>query len=317
MKWPMLRSRWLRPLAQALSLALCMGTAQAGLFEDDEARKAILDLRQRVESVRLNVEQVRQTVEQVRQSVEQVRQSVDQLRQNIDGVQRNVDTVSQNLEQVRQTAQTDRSEVQQYGVRASEEVSVLRRSLLELQNQLGQVREEAAALRGANEQLSRDLSESQRRQKDVAQALDERFRALEPVKVLVDGVEFMAEPGEKKAFDAALALFRKADFAGAQTAFVDFLNRYSQSGYGPSALFWLGNAQYATRDYKEAIINFRALISKAPDHVRTPEAVLSVANCQVELKDVRGARKTLEDLIKAYPQSEAAVTAKDRLARLK
>ena len=127
----------------------------------------------------------------------------------------------------------------------------------------------------------------------------------------------MAEPSEKKAFEAALALFRKADFAGAQTAFVDFLNRYSQSGYGPSALFWLGNAQYATRDYKEAIINFRALISKAPDHLRTPEAVLSVANCQVELKDVRGARKTLEDLIKAYPQSEAAVTAKDRLARLK
>ena len=45
--------------------------------------------------------------------------------------------------------------------------------------------------------------------------------------------------------------------------------------------------------------------------------MLSVANCQVELKDTRGARKTLEDLIKAYPQSEAAATAKDRLARLK
>jgi TolA-binding protein len=59
------------------------------------------------------------------------------------------------------------------------------------------------------------------------------------------------------------------------------------------------------------------LISRAPDHVRTPEAVLSVANCQVELKDIRGARKTLDDLIKAYPQSEAAVTVKDRLTRLK
>ena len=45
--------------------------------------------------------------------------------------------------------------------------------------------------------------------------------------------------------------------------------------------------------------------------------MLSVANCQVELKDIRGARKTLDDLIKAYPQSEAAVTAKDRLTRLK
>ncbi|MFZ9638940.1 MAG: tol-pal system protein YbgF, partial [Hylemonella sp.] len=34
-------------------------------------------------------------------------------------------------------------------------------------------------------------------------------------------------------------------------------------------------------------------------------------------KDIKGARKTLEDLIKAYPQSEAASTAKERLTRLK
>jgi len=286
----------LRSLALIVGLVIFSGTLHAGLFDDDEARKAILDLRQRLESVR---------------------QSVEQVRQSVDTVQRNVDGVSQNLEQVRQSAQTDRMEIKQGSVRAAEEATVLRSSLLELQNQLAQARSEAAALRGANEQLSRDLSESQRRQKDMAQALDERFRALEPAKVLVDGVEFMAEPAEKKAFDTALALFRKADFAGAQTAFVDFLTRYNQSGYGPSALFWLGNAQYATRDYKEAIINFRALIAKSPDHLRTPEAVLSVANCQVELKDVRAARKTLEDLIKAYPQSEAAATAKDRLTRLK
>ncbi len=79
----------------------------------------------------------------------------------------------------------------------------------------------------------------------------------------------------------------------------------------------MGNAQYATRDYKEAVINFRSLLTLAPDHVRAPEAVLSIANCQVELKDTKSARKTLEDLIKAYPQSEAAIAAKERLSRLK
>jgi TolA-binding protein len=82
-------------------------------------------------------------------------------------------------------------------------------------------------------------------------------------------------------------------------------------------LFWLGNAQYATRDYKEAITNFRAMLAQAPDHVRAPEAALSIANCQIELKDARAARKTLEDLQKAYPQSEAAAAAKERVARLR
>jgi TolA-binding protein len=35
------------------------------------------------------------------------------------------------------------------------------------------------------------------------------------------------------------------------------------------------------------------------------------------MKDKPGARKTLEELIKAYPKSEAAVAGKERLAALK
>ncbi len=35
------------------------------------------------------------------------------------------------------------------------------------------------------------------------------------------------------------------------------------------------------------------------------------------MKDVRGARKTIDDLMKAYPASEAAQAGKDRLATLR
>jgi tol-pal system protein YbgF len=254
----------------AVLLVLCMvaATAGAGLFDDEEARKAILDLRQRVEAGRQSVE-------------------------------------------------TLRSESEQGMSRVAEDGVVLRRSLLDLQNQIETLRSEMAKLRGLNEQLSRELADMQRREKDIVQGVDDRLRQFEPVKVSVDGREFAVEPAEKREFEAALAVFRKGDFALAQTAFLDFFKRYAQSGYWPSAMFWLGNAQYATRDYKESMINFRALVTKEPEHLRAPEAVLSIANCQVELKDVRGAKKTLDDLIKAYPQSEAAVAAKDRLSRLK
>ena len=244
-----------------LLLAAWTATAGAGLFDDEEARKAILDLRQRVEAVRQLTEQG--------------------------------------------------------SSRASEENASLRRSLLELQNQIEVLRAETATLRGANEQLARDLADMQRRQKDITQGVNDRLRQFEPVKVTMDGREFIVEPSEKRDFESALGVFRKGDFAAAQASFLDFLRRYSQSGYASTALFWLGNAQYATRDYKEAMINFRALVAKEPEHLRTPEAVLSIANCQIELKDTRGARKSLEDLIKAYPQSEAAQAAKDRLTRLK
>lgn len=241
-------------LAAALLLGWAACTAQAALFEDDEARKAILDLRQRMDS-----------------SQEEVR-------------------------------------------RSSEE---MRRSLLDLQNQIEALRVELARMQGQNEQLARGVAELQRQQKDVVQGVDDRLRKLEPSKVSVDGREFIAEPAEKRDFEAALGIFRKGDFAASQAAFIDFLKRNPQSGYAPSAHFWLGNARYATRDYKDAVQNFRTLLAQAPDHLRAPEAVLSIANCQIELKDLRGARKTLEELVKAYPQSEAAAAAKDRLARLK
>ena len=59
------------------------------------------------------------------------------------------------------------------------------------------------------------------------------------------------------------------------------------------------------------------MLTAVPNHERAPEAMLSIANCQIEMKDTKAARKTLEDLLKAYPNSEAAVAAKDRVARLK
>jgi tol-pal system protein YbgF len=234
---------------------------QAALFEDDEARRAILELRQKVEAQRLV------------------------------GDKQDADRRTENEQ--------------------------LRRSLLDLQNQIEGLRGELAAMRGQNEQVTRDVTELQRRQKDMAQGVEDRLRRMEPTKVSVDGREFVAGADEQHEFDAALAVFRKGDFPGAQAAFAEFGRKYPQSGYRGSSLFWLGNAQYASRDFRGAMATFRTLLSVAPDHARAPESVLSIANCQMELKDNAGARKTLDDLVKAYPQSEAAGAARERLARLR
>jgi tol-pal system protein YbgF len=155
------------------------------------------------------------------------------------------------------------------------------------------------------------------RQKDVVTGMDERLRRFEPLKVTLDGQEFMAEPSEKRDYDAAMETFRKGDFAAAQSALGQFVQRHRKSGYTPSALFWLGNAQYAVKDYKESMANFQQMLKSAPTHPRAPEAMLAISNVQIELKDLRGARKTMDELIKAYPASETAATARERLARLR
>lgn len=248
----------LRPLALAVAALMGgAGSAHAGLFEDDEARRAILEIR----------------------------------------MQRTQDSDALNAKLGALTTQVDQ----------------LKRSLLDMNAQLEQLRGELARQQGANELLTRDVTELQRKQKDVQGSLDERVRKLEPQPVTLDGKTFKVDPDEKRQFDESLARLRAADFAGGAAGLNGLMQRFPSTGYRESALYWLGNAQYGLRDYKEAIASFKQLLERAPDHARAPEALLSIANCYGELKDNDNTRKTLEQLIRQYPQTEAAQAARDRL----
>ena len=133
----------------------------------------------------------------------------------------------------------------------------------------------------------------------------------------VDGLRFIAQPQERNDFEVALEQFRAGNFAAARKSFAAFINTYKQSGYLPSARFWLANTQYADRDYKNAVQNYRAVVNAGPQHEKAPEAALSLANCQLELKDSKSARQTLEALLRDYPNSDAAATGKSLLNSLK
>ena len=198
-----------------------------------------------------------------------------------------------------------------------EQIGQLRRSLLDLNTQLEAQRADSARLRGGQEQLARELAEVQRTVKDVGKGLDDRVRLLEPQKAALDGKDFLAEPEEKRSHEQAMAALRSGDFDKAAAALSNFVARYPTSGYGDSARFWLGNSLYGQKNYKEAIAAFRSLVSGSPNHPRAPEALLAVANCQIEMKDNKTARKTLDELLKAYPASEAAAAGKERLSSLK
>jgi tol-pal system protein YbgF len=281
-------------LASVLLVSLC---ANAGIFDDDEARKAILDLRQQITSLNSSL----------------------------------TATLNANFNTLEQ--------------KTKDEIAQMRKSLFELQNQIDRQKTDISQLRGENEVLTRNISELQIRVKDVVQVSEQKLQAteqrtqlaeqrvqaaeqrvqaaeqkvvkLEPTTINLDGKEFVADPSEKRDFDAAFGLFRSGDFTRSQKAFFDFIQRYPGSGYSPSALYWLGNAQYSNRDYKEAIINFRSMIAKTPDHMRAPEAMLSIANCQLEMKDPKAAKKTLEDLMRIYPKSEASFAGIERLLTIK
>lgn len=226
--------------------------AHAGLFDDAEARKAILDIRNQIEALQRDM-----------------------------------------------------------GNKAD------KNSALTLSDQNEQLRQEIARLRGQIEVLTNELTSTQQRQKDFYVDLDGRLRKLEPQKATVDGKEVTVELSEQKSYDNALAIFKGGDYKGAATAFADFLKRYPQSGFAPSAQYWLGNAYYAQREYKNAIAAQQVLIKNYPDSPKVPDAQLNIASSYAELKDKASAKKMLETLIAQHPEAPAAQTAKERLPGLK
>jgi tol-pal system protein YbgF len=262
--------------------ALACTSLHAALFEDEEARRAILDLRQRVETLR------------------QAQQSGDQ-----------------NLQKaIEQAAQIQRA--------ADQEINQYKQSLLQLQAQIDGLKQDISSLRGEREELMREIALLQRSQKETLGAVDERLKAIsqrfdqfEPITVQVDGLEFQAEPAEKKDFETSLAIFRKGEFASAASAFAGFLRKYPSSGYRPSAMFWLGSANYVSRDYADTVSQLKAFLAMSPSHQRVAEAMLTLGNAQIEIKQAKEAKKTLEELVKQFPNTEAAAAAKERLAKLK
>ena len=175
-------------------------------------------------------------------------------------------------------------------------------SILDLSGQIQELRSEIAVLRGRVEQLERTS--------------DEIASQTAPREVTVDGKTFTATPQEIADYEAGLERLRAGDYAGAVTVFQNFMTRWSNSGYKESAYFWLGNAQYGNRQYRDAIKSFSVLTDDFPGHVRASDAMLAVANCYLGLNNTASMRATLERILKEYPQSEAAVQARSRLGQM-
>jgi tol-pal system protein YbgF len=187
-------------------------------------------------------------------------------------------------------------------------------SLLELSSQNEALKLEISKLRGQVEVLGNELANAQRRQKDFYVELDNRMRKLEPHQVVIDGKEVIINSAEQNAYDTAMTQYKAGDYKAASEAFADFVSRYPKSGFVASAQYFLGSSYYALRDYPNAISAQMVIVKLHSHSSRAPDAMLNIASCYTEMKDKPSAKKVLTKLIAQYPKSEAAETAKERLA---
>jgi tol-pal system protein YbgF len=121
---------------------------------------------------------------------------------------------------------------------------------------------------------------------------------------------------EREAYQKAFNLLRQLQYDPATDAFKNFIKKYPKGRYAHIAQYWLGEASYARRDFKQAIVDYQLLIDQYPQSPKVAEAMLKMGYSRWELKAVIGAKTILDQLVVQYPDSPEAKQAQSLLEKL-
>jgi len=81
----------------------------------------------------------------------------------------------------------------------------------------------------------------------------------------------------------------------------------------PDALYGMGYTQFALKSYKSSAATQQKFLDSYAAHALAPNAMLSLANSQIQLGQIPAAKKTLKDLVATYPSAEVTPSAQKRL----
>ena len=121
-------------------------------------------------------------------------------------------------------------------------------------------------------------------------------------------------PSPEKMYAAAMASFQAEEHGQAVLEWTDLTRRFPEHPLASNAQYWIGEAYYRQRDFRQALLEFRRVIDGYPKSQQIPEALLKIGLCHRALKDVPRAREAWEQLTAEYPTTSAASQARALLA---
>lgn len=122
---------------------------------------------------------------------------------------------------------------------------------------------------------------------------------------------------ERAAYQKAFDMLKEGRYKMANTSFKAFLSQFPQSSYAGNAQYWLGESNYVTRDFEQAVKEFQAVLNNYPTSNKVPDAMLKLGYTYYELRQFDQAKTILNQLQERYSLSTAARLAGKRLNRMK
>lgn len=115
----------------------------------------------------------------------------------------------------------------------------------------------------------------------------------------------------------AYTLLRKRDFAAAELALRDFLQRHGDHARAGNAIYWLGESYYARKNYRDAAATFVDAYTRYPKSPKASHSLLKLGMALSSLGKTDAACTALKTLREQYAEAEARVlkTAQAEMAR--
>jgi tol-pal system protein YbgF len=210
---------------------------------------------------------------------------------------RRLDALSKTIEQVSQDVQTRGASKEGTGARQSSKKPGHRSSVPS--SEIPKVDQDTAAL---------PLSA----QSEAATSTVEPEESLRPQQTSQNN-----ERSDKLEYERLLRLFRDGDLDGARQGFAVFLRDYGHSDLSPNARYWLGEAYYGKKDYRQAIDSYDRVEVDFPKSEKVPAAILKKGYAYLAMKDKARASLAFSQVVTAYPQTPEAGKASDKLSQLR
>jgi tol-pal system protein YbgF len=223
---------------------------------------------------------------------------------------------------------------------------VANNSLLELSNQMGELRADLRGVHNDIDQLNHALDTSRKQQRDLYADIDQRLKVLEARSGVAasgaagssvgaggggalgaaaagagagaagGGDQSTVAGSDAAAYQAAFGLLKDSQFDKAIVAFQQFLATYPDSSLADNAQYWLGEAYYVNKSFPESLAAFQRVATKYPQSRKLPDALLKVGYCYYELKQWQEAHDTLARVVASYPDTPAGKLAQARLEKM-
>lgn len=217
------------------------------------------------------------------------------------------------------------------------------KGLLEMLRMVEQLQTELRQLRGDVEYQMNELEGLRKRQRELYLDIDRRLSDLQwqpagststppltgegqpaagPGNIVNGGEVAAGAEGrheadrERSEYKEAFEILREGRYPQAIEAFTRFLQKYPDGGYADNAQYWLGEANYVSRNFEQALVEFNKVLQQHSHSSKVPDAKLKLGYTYYELQQWAKARGILTDIVNKHAGTSVAPLAEKRLLRM-